>query len=321
MFGPSGCGKTFFALDLAVHVARGQAWRGRAVLQGAAVYIAAEGGYGIQERLTAFSCKYEINPEDVPLYVISEPIDLCNSDTDVNLLLDHLRNLPSDPPVRLLLIDTTSRALAGGNENSPDHMGALVIRCDKLRSMTGAHNMLLHHTGKNVNQGARGHSLLRAAVDTEIEMRWDKDTQSGSANVTKQRDTRTEGSFGFRLDEIDVETSDGGKITSSCVVTPTDGPVGAVATKATHMPKSAQTTLRALEKAISECGIIPLDSDHIPVGVSVVTLDQWRDYAYREGISTGKDRAKQQAFKRASEQLIRSGYVGRSGDQVWLTKE
>src|SRR5262245_43642291 len=28
MFGPSGCGKTFFALDLALHVALGQAWRG-----------------------------------------------------------------------------------------------------------------------------------------------------------------------------------------------------------------------------------------------------------------------------------------------------
>jgi RecA-family ATPase len=172
MYGPSGCGKTFFALDVAAHIARGQVWRGRAVLQGAAVYVAAEGGYGILERLTAFSCQYGIDPKDVPLYVIPEPIDLCHSDIDVDLLMDHLRTFPKDQPVRFLSIDTTSRALAGGNENSSDHMGALVQRCDKLRAATGAHLMLLHHTGKDITLGARGHSLLRAAVDTEIEMTW-----------------------------------------------------------------------------------------------------------------------------------------------------
>jgi len=33
----------------------------------------------------------------------------------------------------------------GGNENSPDHMGALVMRCDKLRSMTGAQHAVAPH--------------------------------------------------------------------------------------------------------------------------------------------------------------------------------
>jgi hypothetical protein len=51
------------------------------------------------------------------------------------------------------------------------------------------------------------------------------------------------------------------------------------------------------------------------------TMDQWRDYAYRLPISAGKDRAKQKAFKDASERLIDLGYVGRWDDQVWLAKE
>ena len=38
-------------------------------------------------------------------------------------------------------------------------------------------------------------------------------------------------------------------------------------------------------------------------------------------ISAGKDRAKQKAFKDASERLIDLGYVGRWDDQVWLAKE
>lgn len=138
MFGPSGCGKTFFALDLAAHITLGRPWRGRAVLQGAVVYVAPEGGYGILERLTAFSCKHGIDPEDVPFFVIPEPIDLCNSDEDVGLLIARLRDLPKHQPVRLIVVDTVSRALAGGNENSSDHMGALIKRCDELRAATGA---------------------------------------------------------------------------------------------------------------------------------------------------------------------------------------
>ena len=220
MFGPSGCGKTFFALDLAAHVAFGMLWRGRTVLKGAAVYVAPEGGYGILERLMAFSCQYGIDPKDVPLYVVPDPIDLCNSETDIDLLLDHLGNLPKDQPLRLLTIDTVSRALAGGNENSSDHMGTLIKRCDSLRASTGAHVMLLHHTGKDKSQGARGHSSLRAAVDTEIEMTWDKEGQSGLATVTKQRDSRTEGTFTFKLADVDVDLPENGSPVTSCAVVP-----------------------------------------------------------------------------------------------------
>ena len=59
MFGPSGCGKTFFALDLAAHIALGRPWRGREVLQGPVVYIAAEGGYGILDRLKPLAASME----------------------------------------------------------------------------------------------------------------------------------------------------------------------------------------------------------------------------------------------------------------------
>jgi len=35
--------------------------------------------------------------------------------------------------------------------------------------------MIIHHSGKDKNKGARGHSSLRAAVDTEIEIKVDGD--------------------------------------------------------------------------------------------------------------------------------------------------
>jgi AAA domain len=316
MFGPSGCGKTFFALDLAAHVALGSPWRGRAVLQGAVVYVAPEGGYGILERLTAFSCKHGIDPKDVPFYVIPEPIDLCNSDEDVNFLIARLRDLPE--PVRLIDVDTVSRALAGGNENSSDHMGALIKRCDKLRTATGAHVMLLHHTGKDKNQGARGHSSLRAAVDTEIEMTWDKARRSGFANVTKQRDARTEGQFEFKLEDVDVDWRPDGTLITSCVVVPIEE-VGSHAAQGPHLTRAAQTALNALTKAIEEEGQPAPASEGVPPDAKVITEKCWRDHAYNEGISKkgAGERAQQTAFPRALERLV-PDWVGRSGDLFWL---
>ena len=80
-FGQSNCGKTFSSLDLACHVALGWEWFGRKVRQGAVVYIAAEGGLGIEERLTAFRYHHNVEP-DAPLYVIPVAIDLCKTKKD-----------------------------------------------------------------------------------------------------------------------------------------------------------------------------------------------------------------------------------------------
>ena len=72
--------------------------------------------------------------------------------------------------------------MAGGDENSSVDMGAMVKHLDAIRAATKAHLMVVHHSGKNKAKGARGHSLLRAATDTEIEV------DGGRIAVTKQRD-------------------------------------------------------------------------------------------------------------------------------------
>ena len=101
------------------------------------------------------------------LYVVPEPIDLCRSTADADLLLKRIAELPT---LSLIVVDTLSRAMSGGNENSPEDMGKFVTNCDRIRIASGAHLMVIHHTGKDDAKGARGHSLLRAAADTEIEV-------------------------------------------------------------------------------------------------------------------------------------------------------
>ena len=51
--GPSNVGKSFLALDIAHHTALGKSWHGRRVNGGEVLYIAAEGGTGLRNRVEA----------------------------------------------------------------------------------------------------------------------------------------------------------------------------------------------------------------------------------------------------------------------------
>ena len=103
----------------------------------------------------------------MPFAAIVSPVDLCTDDADLNKLITTIIACRLGMPVGLIVIDTLSRVMAGGNENAPEDMGALVRNIDRLRDETGGAVLLVHHSGKDLSRGARGHSLLRAATDTE----------------------------------------------------------------------------------------------------------------------------------------------------------
>src|SRR5690606_1496170 len=114
--------------------------------------------------------------------------------------------------VGLIVVDTLSRALAGGDENASTDMGALVRNVDALRRKVRAHIMLVHHSGKDRAKGARGHSLLRAATDTEIEI------SKGEIVVTKQRDIDGSFSRGFVLEPVEIGRDAEGDPVTSCTI-------------------------------------------------------------------------------------------------------
>jgi hypothetical protein len=213
----------------------------------------------------------------------------------------------------------------GRQENAPDDMGSFVANCDRLRLSTGAHILVVHHSGKDNARGARGHSLLKAAADTEIAVEKNELSSVITATVAKQRDHRIGDPFAFRLIPVEVGTDENGEPVTSCVVEPETGTVVRTEAKRQRDPKAAQIALRALAEAVDEQGVIPPGSMHIPTGVKVVPVSVWRQQAYRRGISTSdEERAKQQAFKRASEYLNGVSRIGVcrfriSGEHGWRT--
>lgn len=206
LYGASNTGKTFVAMDLSYHVAAGAPWGGMRTEQLAVVYIAAEGGVGARRRAAALANKY--GPCGGFHFILS-PVNLLDRTADLVPLVETLRQVDR---LGLIVIDTLSRVLAGGEENSSVDMGALVSNFDAIRDATGAHVMVVHHTGKIEARGARGHSLLRAATDTEIEI-----SEEG-IRVTKQRDMDKCAASGFRLEVVHLGVDTSGRPVSSCTV-------------------------------------------------------------------------------------------------------
>ena len=222
MIGAPGCGKTFLGGDLAVHIASGTPWRGHAVAQGLVVYVVLEGAASAENRFCASREVGQFKP-GIPLILTSGPLNLRNP-VDVLRLVELIRAGEAEHGVKVVavFIDTLSRALCGGNENDSEDMGAGIAGADTIRLATGATVFLIHHTGKDESRGARGHSSLKGAIDTEIEV-----TKTGSvhlATVTKQRDLVSGARYAFMLHVVELGRDADGDPVTTCVVKPAEVP-------------------------------------------------------------------------------------------------
>ncbi|MCB2130909.1 MAG: AAA family ATPase, partial [Rhodobacteraceae bacterium] len=220
IYGPSNSGKTFFALDLAFHISTGREWRGLRVNAAGVLYLAAEGGRGVLNRVVAL--KKETGITAAPIAVRRAGMDLLHNEADLQSvynLAQEVKDRAPDMPL-LIVIDTLSRIMAGGDENSAADMTALIRNIDAIRTATGAHVMLVHHTGKDTARGARGHSSLRAATDTEIEVQ--NEDGERAAQVQKQRDYQGGETFAFTLKSVSLGHDQDGDEVTSCVVEATD---------------------------------------------------------------------------------------------------
>jgi AAA domain len=314
-YGKPGDGKSVLVEDMALHIAAGRNWHGRKVKQGAVVYVALERKKLVERRAIAFRQEHGLT--DLPFAIVGGVHDFRDPEA-VFRLAELVREVEAvtGQPVILIVIDTLSRALCGGDENSPKDMGAIVHATGVLQERTGAHILWVHHTPLDGAERMRGHGALLGALDTTVHV-----ARSGAlrtATVIKANDAEDGTKVAFALKSVVIGVDQDGQETMAPVVVPSEYAPPRLA-KSGSMPKAAQTALRALTEAIAEQGSQAPASDHIPSSARVVTMSTWRQQSYRRGISgSDEQRAKEQAFKRASEYLIGVGRVGVWDDQVWL---
>ena len=264
-FGQPAAGKSTIAIDLACHVASGDPWMGRRVLHGGVLYVAAERVAVVKRRMAAFRQHHDRN--DIPLAVVGGPADLRNSPDHANLIIEYANRLAREfgLPVRLIVVETINRVLAGGNENDSADMGSLLNTLSLIQGDTGAHILTVHHTpikGKRL----RGHSSLLGMCDTTILV--EKAGPGYLAMIEKSNDGPSGEPVSWTVESIqlyrDPETEE---ITCAPVVVPTSF--------------TASSANPGVTKAEEEMLNILLEAE--PCGL---TTDAWNAAARARGIGT-----------------------------------
>jgi AAA domain-containing protein/bifunctional DNA primase/polymerase-like protein len=318
VYGQSNSGKTFWATNLALHIAASMEWNGRRVNGGGVIYCIMESTIGFRNRVAAWKDHHGLEGHDLPFAAVTAGLDLRdahNEDVDtlvatVKQAVEHIHQ-----PVRLIIIDTLARALAGGDENAPDDMGALVKAMDRIREETSAAVLFIHHSGKDQARGARGHSSLQAAIDTEIEVVVDDAGEARTATIVKQREMKKGDAFTFSLEVKELGNNKYNEAVSTCIVVP-----GAtVATPTTRLTGHNQRAYDILSDLIAGSG--ETGHGNVPPGHVSVPEAWWRDRFYDRAIPGGTDEAKRKAFRRAADFLVERGTVGMANRRVWLPNQ
>lgn len=311
VYGPSGDGKTFWTIDVAYHIAEGIKWRGRfAKGKSLVIYVAAEAGTSIAKRFIAKAADRRPDDEGCTLGVITRAVNLLEM-TDVEFLIGELKQLAGDcnMPLDLVIFDTYSRSIPGGDENGPKDSTAAIGAADRIRDQTGATTLFVHHSGKDSDKGPRGFSGLYAAADTVIRV-VDK-----VAEVEKSRDGPGQERFPFGLRVVELGTDQNGKPVTTCLVDQADDQP--LAHKAKALPANASTAFMALREAVQEKGLRLPASSSIPYPVSAVSLSTWRDQ-FKLRYGGDEPEAFKKAFQRAKQDLLKQGLIQISDPNVWI---
>jgi hypothetical protein len=312
IFGAPGSGKSVLVGDLAAHVAAGLDWFGREVSCGGVLYVAAERAALVKRRFAAWRLAKGLS--DLPLAVLEGSVDLRNGQsTSSNEIIAAARDLAeeSGQAITLTIVDTASRALAGGDENSPKDMGALVGHLSAIQQATGSAVLVVHHIPQDGSQRLRGHGALLGAIDTSIGV--EKHAEQRTATVDKANDSEEGERITFTLESIEI-ADDG--TTAPIVVPSSRDPRADAARPARRLPDRSKAALDVLNDLCIDGKPLP-PGYGLPDGIRAVPVVTWRDQLTERGVIGGDDKNPRATFDRIKTQLLARQMVGERNAQIW----
>lgn len=215
VYAPSNAGKTSWVLDITRAITTDEDWHGYRTRKGCAVlYIAAEAPGSIYRRTVLFP-----DAAKDRFIVLGEPVDLVGDMAagDKIAALVTLCDQRYGVKISLVVIDTLTLCFGDGDENSTRDAGRAIAATKVAAGKTGAHVMLVHHTGKDRSAGARGAYAITGNSDTVIELvPLEEKEKIVVALQRKQREAATDEALAFKIIAVDLGTDeDGDPITTS----------------------------------------------------------------------------------------------------------
>ena len=283
--GASESGKTFLALDVVLSIAAGVDFHGHFTKQGKVGLVIGEGQDGIYQRCEAWCSANKVNMEDLPVVVSKQPFNMRDRDF-VRNVIDVFKPRGK---WEVIVIDTLARNFGGGNENAPSDMGEFIMACDEIIYALGCSVMVVHHTGKQAENGARGHSSFFGALTTELTVQ-SKCDHDVVVTCTKQKDAKHFDPMQF----VKIETL------NSLTLSPVEFTKGHGKSKLSKGDRlafdtfvEAHTAKQATNEAEINCRL---------------HLEEWREIFL--GRHTGDNKkSKDQAFRRARSSLVDKGLL------------
>jgi putative DNA primase/helicase len=306
--GAPKCGKSFLLLYVAYMLSLGRSVFGRRVKPTKVLYVAAEGEGGIAKRVRALRNKYGPSAN---FHFIAQPIDLLRNGGHKLEVIDAATAVGA----QLIVVDTLNRALAGGDENSPQDMGTFVTNASDIKHHTGAHVAIIHHGTKASNGSTpRGHGSLEGADDALIEVAKLEDG-SRVATVIHTKDDADGMRWGFKLDVVELGTDDDGDPITTLIVVESAGPPD----RNERKPKPSadqQVALQCLERVMRDEATTATVGDNHEAR-PVVTEIAWRREYYSVAKPGETQDSKSQAFRRAVDGLQAKGIIASQDGFVW----
>lgn len=330
--GPSGSGKTFLATHLAMCVARGQEFLGRPVLQGGVIYQAGEGARGLKKRIKAYRAHFKVpEAEDVPFVLLPSRVDLFSKENDVQKLIDEINawKLVMSQPLRMVVIDTFSKATAGADENSGKDVSIVMENVDRIATECGVHVMIAHHLNAD-GKKLRGHTSLYADVDQVLTVTSDEETRVRTLTLTKQKDDEDGVKINFSLAQVIVgyDAVNERDVTSCVVLSVSEK--DRLKKEQERLGIAVNPTERRFLveffEAADKYGTYVVDEPHLPRaarGKTVVTWDHYVEVSIskmlnEEDTRKAKDRIRKQ-FNRMTDGLIKMGALKVERPYMWWT--
>lgn len=323
LYGAPGSGKTFVVLYIASCISRGIEVLGLRTRQTGVLYLGAEDPDGLAMRIAAL--RQEHGSEKPPFLFVPAPAGFNAADPDhMAELIATARERAGEfaargAPVGLVVADTFSRAMPGLDENSAPAMSDAIGKLADLGRELDALVLIVHHTGKDVLRGLRGHSSLLAALDVSLEVQRDGDKRT--LRLVKSKNAKDGLEWPFELKPVQLGTDEDGDAISSCVAE-IGGRLEANAftggeppPQFRKLPYQVDIVGRTIAQAISDTGA-QVDELTVREAGLAVLRDPGNEHA---------DKAAKQAWKRGVDFLIKEQLLERdngvlSMSQIALTR-
>jgi hypothetical protein len=217
LYGESGSMKSFVALDLAMAIATGKPWHGKAVEKSLVVLISPEGRRGFPLRLQGSLEGVGLTAPPPNFQASDQRVRLNNGEVIASVLRTVEEARRDEEVVKMLgrrapvvfFIDPLSACMAGTDfkENDSTDMSAVVDGLSKLMTMGTV--VLVHHTDK---QGStmKGSYVLDCAAETAIRV---TKTKVGVTLTLEHREGVTGEKLTFAADVVPVLNAESGSTT------------------------------------------------------------------------------------------------------------